>query len=200
MLSHYIIFKRIDSQQEGSHMKPWKIIVIVIAVVVVAIVGYVFLTGFIGTSNPATTQTWSQYGMSMQYPSGLQAKYKGVFEQQATSDSGTVYWVWNQTKTTLALTWVHTPSFSYSAGFDGIYDLLCSIATNVTLIGQGTTTMAGSTWQYQTYQYNQVGLINYESCAIYFDSTNGRAFEIDFVDTNPTTLNSLIVYGNTFTR
>lgn len=180
--------------KKGAISTPMIIIAIAI-IVVVAVVGIYYL----GSLSPST-QTWQQYGMSIQPPAGVQAQYSGILEQEANSGSGTVQWVWNQSKTRLALSWVNTTSIDYDNSFEAIYQSLLAVATNVTVPDDGTTTMAGLTWQYVTFQFNQSGYTNYQTSALTFDSANGRAYELDFIDVNPSTLNSLMSYGNTFTR
>ena len=171
------------------------IIIAVAVIAVVAIVGIYYL----GSQSPST-QTWQQWGMGIQSPAGVQAQYSGILDQTANSGSGTVQWVWNQGTTRLALSWVNTTSIDYDNSFEAIYQSLLVVATNVSVVDDGTITMAGLTWQYATFQFEQSGYTNYETSALTLDSTNGRAYEMDFIDVNPTTLNSLMSYGNTFTR
>jgi hypothetical protein len=53
--------------------------------VIIAVVafGAIYASGYFGQQPSSGTQTWSQWGMSIQYPAGLKAQTQGLFEQQA---------------------------------------------------------------------------------------------------------------------
>lgn len=175
-------------------------ILIIAAVILVAVLGGFYYHGYLSSdSTSSSTQTWQQFGLSIHYPAGVEAKTQGVFEQQPTSDSGTVSWYWNQENTALALTWINATSFNYTVGFQIILTTLQSKDTNVTVIGSGNVTMAGVSWQFETLNFTYSGKTGYETCALLFLPNSERGFELDFVDTNSNTLNSLETYGNTLT-
>jgi flagellar basal body-associated protein FliL len=188
-----------NSPEPKKRSKPLLWIIVLVVVAVAIGLGFAFLQGAFTTSpSPSSTQTWQQYGMSISYPSGLQAQTKGVFEQQATSSSGMVYWLWDQNSTELALTWVNTTTYDIDAGLQALYTDLSVKDTNVTLISQGNMTIDGEQWSYLTYGFIYTGHTYYQSTALSFYSSEGRAYEIDFVDTNSGTLANLTAYANTF--
>ncbi len=174
------------------------VIVVAFAIVIVAVAAAGFIYGLSGGSSPSR-QTWQQYGMSMQYPTGVKAQYSGVLNQQADSASGEVEWLWNGANTGLDVAWVSTTSYNLTAGLQAIHNLLLSKASNVLITDQGTTTFAGHSWQYQTYSFVENGQTGYATYGAAYFNSSGRAYVIGFVDTSNTTLASLQSYGNTFT-
>jgi hypothetical protein len=174
-------------------------------VVVIGLIVVVFLAGFLyglsgGTVSPTGPKdTWQQFGMTIQYPSGLKAQTQGALEQQATSDSGVVDWGWNHGQTSLGILWLTTPTYSVTAGFQGIEQKLQAYSPNFVTLDQGSTNMSGHTWQYRTYSLVLNGTTDYFTYAISYYSVSGRAYILYYGDVNSNTVTSLAIYGDTFT-
>jgi len=174
------------------------VIAVVIVVVIIAVASSGFLAGLIGGSSKSR-QTWQQYGMSIQYPAGVNTLYTGVLDQQADAASGEAEWLWNGANTLLDLAWVTTSNYNITAGLQGIYQKILAASSNVVIVDQGTLTMAGNTWQYQTYSYVHNGGSEYATYAVTYYTSSGRLYALGFTDTSDTTLASLQSYGSTFT-
>ena len=174
------------------------LVVVVIVIAIIAIETSGLLSVHLGGSKNSL-QTWQQFGMSVQYPAGVNTQYSGVLDQQADTASGEAEWLWNGANTGFLVTWITTTSFNANAGLQGIYNKLIATASSVQLTDEGTVAMAGHYWQYQTYAFTMNGESGYATFAVAYYSTSGRAYALGFVDTSDTTLGSLLSYGNTFT-
>jgi hypothetical protein len=137
--------------------------------------------------------------MSIQYPAGLSAQYTGSLQTQATSSSGAVGWGWNNGQTSLALGWVTTPTYNIAASLQGYYPKLQSHGyTNIALLGQGNITMAGHSWEYESYSWQYQGTTAYSTFAITYYPSSTRGYVLLYQDTSSGTLAALESYGNTF--
>jgi len=146
----------------------------------------------------ASLQTWQQWGMSIQYPSGLQAETVGISGQQVNSENGGVAWLWNNDATSLSLFWYTSSSYNVNERFQGLYDAEQNHWKNLTVINQGNITMAGATWEYQTSQCLHNGKTQYTTIAFGDYTSEQRVYGIMFWDSSPDTLSALEYYGNTF--
>jgi hypothetical protein len=165
--------------------------------VIVAVAAGGFIYGLPGVLAPSRG-TWQLYGMSINYPGGVNAQYVGVLDQQADPGSGEIEWLWNAGNTGLILVWVTTQSYNSTGGLNGIRSYLASSASNVVLTDQGTIVMAGHSWQYQTFSFAHDGVSGYSTFAVTYYSASGRAYALAYVDTGSGTLSSLESYGGTF--
>jgi hypothetical protein len=170
-------------------------------VIVVLIAGSLLAAGFIAdVYGPSShTPTWQEFGMSITYPSGTTPVVQGASpQQQANSSVGEVRWSWNEGDTWLGLSWANGSSYNYTLGFEAISSHLAVNATDVTTTAQGNVTMAGTTWEYQTFtfKYNQVP--DYATYAMTYNATAQRGYDIGYGNTQPDTLTALEGYGNTF--
>lgn len=177
------------------------IILIAVGVIIVIVAGLYVLGYFSYTPEPTGTQTWQQWGMSMQYPAGLKAQLDGIWEQQATNESGTVSWIWHQGTTELGLSWltIGNITLDYEGAFQGAYEEMLDLYSNVTQVAQGNTTMGGATWQYRTWSGVDQGKTDYVTLALSHYTASQRFYMLLFRDSNQNTLASLMQYGNTFT-
>ncbi len=159
-------------------------------------------------SNPTTTAatasalggsaTWQQWGISIQHPAGLTARYMGFEGAKAASDSGMVQWVWNKGGTSLTLFWVNATQDEIQPRFPEVYNLLRTYTKNVALVEGGNVTMGVATWEYQTYRSTIQGETFYSTVALSYYPTHHRLYGLVFVGTNPESLASLMSYGKTF--
>jgi len=168
----------------------------VVSIVTIAAVG--FASGLFSPSG-GTHETWQQYGMSIQYPSGIKTQYVGVLDQQADITSGEAEWLWNGGNTGLVVFWIMTTTYNSTAGLQGVDSALLTKATNVVLTDQGNATMAGHLWRYQTYSFTYNGQPGYATFAVTYYEGSGRAYVLGYIDASSGTLASLEGYGNTFT-
>jgi hypothetical protein len=174
--------------------------------IIVLIAGTLLTAGFFtdayGTSSH--TQTWQQWGMSISYPSGTTPILRGATpQQQANSSVGEVRWLWNDGDTWLGLSWGAASSYNYTLGFQAIRNYLAVNATNLAVTARGNVTMAGTTWEYQTYSFTYNGRPDYASYAITYYAGAQRGYDIGYGDIPldniaPNTLATLETYGNTF--
>jgi len=170
---------------------------------VLAVATFAFFELAPQTHQPAeatSLQTWQQWGMSIQYPSGLQAEYFGLNGQQADSANGGVIWSWNSNRTLLGLQWFTVSSYNISAAFQGVYnsEQEGNVWNDITVTDQGNVSLDGSTWQYQTSHALAGGEILYTTMAYIYYPSIQRAYGIIFSDSSPDTLSALEYYGNTF--
>jgi len=172
----------------------------IILVVVLIVAGLLTAGFFDGAFNASDkTQTWQQFGMSISYPSGLAPIVQGATPQQhANSSVGEVRWIWNDGDTWLGLSWGAGSSYNYTLGFQAIRNNLALNSTNITLKAQGNVTMAGTTWEYQTYAFTYNGRPDYASYALTYYASTQTGYDIGYGNTTPDTLTSLETYGNTF--
>jgi hypothetical protein len=168
----------------------------VVSIVAIAAIG--FASGLLSPAG-GTRGTWQQYGMSIQYPSGVKTQYVGVLNQQADMASGEAEWLWNGGNTGLIVSWITTATYNSTAGLQGVDNALLAKATNVVLTDQGNATMAGQSWRYQTYSFTYNGTPGYATFAVTYFGSSGRAYVLGYIDASSGTLASLEGYGNTFT-
>jgi hypothetical protein len=168
-----------------------------VAVVVAAMVFYA-IGAATGTPSSNGRQTWSQFGMSIQYPSGVQVHYVGVLNQQADSSSGEAEWLWNGANTGLLVLWVTTPTYNITAGLRAIQSGLLSSASNVEQTGQGNLTIASHFWRYLTLSFTTNGVNGYATFAGTYYAGSGRAYFLAYFGTSSDTVQNLQTYGGTF--
>ena len=185
-----------------SHRARNIIIILVIVILVISGASYgLGYLGGVGGSGSSTGQrdTWQQWGMSIQYPAGLSAQYSGALQTQATSSSGGVNWIWNNAQSSLGLGWVTTSAYNFADGLQGYYSkILSQGATNIVLLGQGNVTMAGHSWEYESYSWQYQGTTAYSTFAITYYPSSSRGYVLLYQDTSSGTLANLESYGNTF--
>jgi hypothetical protein len=171
----------------------------VIGLVLVAAVA-MYSLGYFSPQEPVGTQTWQQWGMSIQYPAGLKAQYDGIWEQEATNDSGMVFWVWHQGRTELALSWYTVGNLTVDPAdvFESIDEEYQGTYDNCTRLDGGNTTIAGRAWQYMTWQVTDKGVTLYVTFTLAHYQPPGRVYMLAFTDSSPGTLASLRQYGDTF--
>ena len=185
---------------KASHRARNVVIAVVVVVAILVIFGAIGSLGGIGGGvSSSQRDTWQQWGMSIQYPAGLNTQYSGSLQTQATSSSGAVSWVWNNAQTQLALGWVTTPAVNLTAGLQGYYPRLESHGyTNIVLVGQGNITMAGHPWEYESYSWQYQGSAYYSTFATTYYGSTTRGYVLIYQDTSSGTLAALESYGNTF--
>jgi hypothetical protein len=149
---------------------------------------------------PSPLETWQQWGISIQHPSGFQASFEGNLNQSANSNNGIVRWLWNANMTRLYLLWEPGSSdYNFTRYFLDNYEWLQKNYQNVSLLSQGNMTMAGTIWQYQTYTYAEGSQQFFLTCASAFYPNTQRIYFINFVDSQQDSLSGAEFYGNTFT-
>lgn len=169
--------------------------------IIVLIAGSLLTVGFLADvyGPSSNTPTWQQWGMSISYPSGTTPIVQGASQQQqANASVGEVRWSWNNGDNWLGLSWGTGSSYNYTLGFQAIRNNLALNSTNITLKAQGNVTMAGTTWEYQTYAFTYNGRPDYASYALTYYASTQTGYDIGYGNTTPDTLTSLETYGNTF--
>jgi hypothetical protein len=187
----------------GAHPSKSKrnlmVVFIIVVVAVAAATGFYLLRPSPPPAPSAPSQqTWQQWGMSIQYPSGVSPQYQGVDGQQATPQSGQVSWVWNSGYTSLGLLWMNGTAYNYTAKFQAIFNKFSTVFNNVTVTDAGNMTMAGHLWQYETLKGSYQSSTTYASYAIDVYPASQRVYIMIYTDTAPDTLAALASYGNTF--
>jgi len=148
---------------------------------------------------PAKLETWQQWGMSIQHPANFSALYEENLNQTANANNGGVRWLWNGNITRLYLVWeAGTSDYNFSRYFQDNLQWYQENYKDVSLLDQGTITMAGATWMYQTDTYMQGSQQFFVTCASAFYQNSQRVYSITFVDTQRDTLSGVEFYGNTF--
>jgi len=155
---------------------------------------------------PATVTTWSQWGMSIQHPAGLEDKYTGLLENYSDTDSGGVAWTWNGGNTSLALFWLPADAYNYTAGFEGIEgDVEGGIAagaatssSNIIVLTNGTVAIDGNSWLYRTYSAETNGAPYYWAVALCFYQNESRVYSIQYFDTSQDILDLMMAWAATF--
>jgi hypothetical protein len=190
-----------NAPKAGARRRRNLVITLLIITVSSVLVGANFgnLTNPTLPAKAPNTQQWSQWGMSISYPTGLSAQYKGALGQQTTNSSGEVYWSWNRAQTGFGLVWGTTSTSTYNPneGFHRIYEGLGANATVVQL-DLGTATMSGHSWEYRIYSLTLKGVTFYVAVAISYYQSSGREYALYFEDANTNVLSSLEYYGATF--
>jgi hypothetical protein len=182
----------------------WRFFIVptIIFILIVAAIGfssYLFLIHPSSTGNASSRATFSQYGMSIQYPSNAQMQVEGVPKQdKANASDGAITWIWNSGDTSLVLSWVNSSTMNYNIGFNSAFSGLQGRYQNVSIIGTGSTSFGGENWQYQTYKFDSNGVTYYVTYAACTYLSEHRLYLLGFLDTANTTLNSLDDWGNTF--
>jgi len=179
-----------------SHLLRNILVAFVVSVVVIAAVGF---ASSLLSPTWGTNETWQQYEMSIQYPSGVKTQYVGVLDQQADMASGEAEWLWNGGNTGLVVAWVTTTNYNSTAGLQNVGNALLTKATNVVLTEQGNVTMARHSWRFQTYSFTYNGSPGYLTLAVTYYGSSGRAYVLGYIDATSGTFASLEGYGNTFT-
>jgi hypothetical protein len=153
---------------------------------------------------PTTTQTssvdvFSEYGITLDYPAGSNVTTAGVLSSQPDSGSGAISWKWGGNYV-LSLVWINTSSYNYTAGFQGILTGLQNEFGQVSIVDQGTTTVGGAPWQYETFEFALNAQSAYISYAINFYQSDERAYVLGFGFgySSTATLSSLNGWGATF--
>ena len=170
-----------------------------LVIVLVAIIAVYALAVVVGPMSGGGRQTWQQYGMSIQYPSGVSTRYQGVLNQQPDSSSGEAEWLWNGGNTGLAVVWIGTTSANITAGLQSLKHSLLSSSSNVTETASGNITMASRSWAYLSLSFITGDAKGYGTFVGTYLSGSGRACVIGYIDAGPNTLQGLESYGNTFT-
>ena len=168
-------------------------------IVLIAIVAVYALAVAVGPMAGGGRQTWQQYGMSIQYPSGVKTQYQGVLNQQPDLSSGEAEWLWNGGNTGLAVVWITSPSANISAGLQGITHSFLSSARNVTETALGNVTMASRSWEYLSFSFTINGTKSYGTVAVAYQAASSRVYFIGYFDADSNTMQSIESYGNTFT-
>lgn len=189
-----------ESESRPGRRIPLKhgILALVLAGILLVSLAYYEYAGSTGPPNPTGTGSWQQWGMQIDHPAGLNAQYQGVLEQQATSHSGLVEWIWHGGDTSLLLFWENATAYNFTAGFQQVSATLHTRGSGVILLGHGNLTMGGATWEYQTYNSLVQGKSVYATYAYAFSTPHQRVYGVTFGDVASDTLASLIVYGQTF--
>ena len=169
-----------------------------VVVVVIVFVALYAIGVILDQSGNGGRQTWQQWGMSIQYPSGVKAQYQGVLDQQADASSRQVEWLWNGADTGLTVVWIATPAFNVTAGLRSIESGLLTSAVNVTQSALGNVTMGSHSWTYLSVSFTTNGLNGFGTFSGTYYQSSGRAYFIGYIDTKSGTLQSLESYGNTF--
>jgi hypothetical protein len=157
-----------------------------------------FLSGSITISTKSNGTTFSQYGITIQYPSGASER-PGI--QQNSDQSGLMQWFWNGGSTYLALMWTNDSnviSGGYAAFFSGTQLSL----SNNTIVSSGNITIDGQVWQYETFHYypsdESSSQSLYETAAAALYKSEGRLYSLTLSDTTNDTLSKLQYWASTF--
>ncbi len=170
---------------------------LVVSILVIAVAAAAL--GLFGTGGDGGRETWTQYGMSIQYPSGVNAQYLGLLNQQADNASGEVEWLWNSGDTGLILLWITTNHANATTGLEAIQSALLAHATNVTSTDQGNATIAGHSWEFRSYGFQYNNIAGFATFALTYYTSSGRLYALGFIDTTADTLTQLETYGASFT-
>ena len=151
-----------------------------------------------GPSNSNAKSTFSQYGFTMQYPTGAKFNSSGTYGGTANSGGGEVSWNWDNGNSLLTVVWINGSGYNYTSAFQGTVQNMQKYFSNVSTIDSGNVTVNNQIWQYQTYEFTANGNIFYSSEAINFYQSEGRAYLIQYTNPNSGTLSALEAWIETF--
>jgi hypothetical protein len=191
-----------DSENKGTiDLTYVSLGLVVISSIILLVLG--FQSGFLNNVSTYKTdnlETWSQWGMRIDHPYGIETQYSGVWENDASEQSGTVDWMWNKGDTILTISWISSnlDVFDYDGIMNSMIKSLDEITTEISEIEKGEIIIDERVWKYESIKYTMDGVEGYGTYAICLYEDRNRVYNITFVDTKPDTLNSMKQFVDAF--